>query len=136
MFPVSLRVCGTVTESIPVHNILLESRDPLRAVLKDNMKQQVFLLFWEHKHGKTCQKHVQTLYRHSGRQLWGRKTENETAFPLRGVETHTRLWLLSFCSTAAKKTCFSHTALSLLPRVLASKDTGLHQNWRAYARLS
>ena len=40
-----------------------------------------------------------------------RKTENKTGFPLCGVETHTRLGLLSFCSTAAKKTSFSHIAL-------------------------
>ena len=28
-----------------------------------------------------------------------------------GVETYTRLWLLSFCSTEAEKTCFSYIAL-------------------------
>ena len=45
-----------------------------------------------------------------GQRLWDRKTENKTGFPLCGVETHTRLWLLSFCSAAAKKTCFSRIA--------------------------
>ena len=29
------------------------------------------------------------------------KTENKTGFPLCGVETRTRLWLLLFCSTAS-----------------------------------
>ena len=35
-----------------------------------------------------------------------RKQKNRLS--LSGVETHTGLWLLSFCSTAARKTCFSH----------------------------
>ena len=49
-----------------------------------------------------------------GRQLRGRKTENKTGLPLRGVETHTRLWLLLFCSKAypvsEKNGLFAHSA--------------------------
>ena len=47
-----------------------------------------------------------------GRLLWDRKTENKAVFPLCGVETHTRLWLLLFCSTACqdseKNVFFAH----------------------------
>ena len=36
------------------------------------------------------------------------KQETKAGFRLCGVETHIRLWLRLFCSTATKKTCFSH----------------------------
>ena len=39
------------------------------------------------------------------------ENRKQNMLPLCGVETHTRLWLLSFCSTEAEKTCFSHIAL-------------------------
>ena len=48
-----------------------------------------------------------------GRQLWDRKTENNTGFGLCGVETHTRLWLLLICSKACpgseKNVLFAHS---------------------------
>ena len=39
------------------------------------------------------------------------ENRKQNRLSLFGVETHARLWPLSFCSTEAKKTCFSHTAL-------------------------
>ena len=34
------------------------------------------------------------------------ENRKQNRLSLCGVETHTRLWLLSFCSTEAEKTCF------------------------------
>ena len=40
--------------------------------------------------------------------------------------------LLSFCSTAAKKACFSHIALHCCRESSPQKDTGHQQDWRVY----
>ena len=39
------------------------------------------------------------------------ENRKQNRLSLYGVETHARLWLLSFCSTEPEKKCFSHIAL-------------------------
>ena len=39
------------------------------------------------------------------------ENRKQNRLSLCGAETHTRLWILSFCSTEAEKTCNSHIAL-------------------------
>ena len=45
-------------------------------------------------------------------------------------------WVISDCCLHVKKRIFFAHSTSLLPRVLASQDTGHHQTWRAYVPLS
>ena len=66
-------------------------------------------------------------------KIMGSENRKQTGFPLCGVETHTRLWLLSVQHQREKR-CFSHIVFHR--RFLASQDTGHHQTWRAYAPLS
>ena len=64
------------------------------------------------------------------------ENRRQNRLSLCGVETLTRRWLLSFCSTEAEKNVlFARNTLPLL-QVLASQDTSHHQTWRAYVPLS
>ena len=59
-------------------------------------------------------------------QLWDRKTEHNTGFPLCGVETHKALASLVLFSSE-KNVLFARNT-SPLPRVFTSQDTGLPPN--------
>ena len=74
----------------------------------------------------------------SGRQLWDRKTENETGFRLCGVETTQGPGFSCYVpqpAGTAKKTCFFRTQ-RLTDATNPRHGTNHNQTWRAYAPLN